>query len=64
MTIEEAFSGFTPTEGDKITSANGEFTIYEDDEWGGNLLNLEPGHGYIYISQDTETKQLTITSNN
>lgn len=63
MTIEEAINVFTPAEGDKITSANGDFTIYEDNEWGGSLLNLEPGHGYIYISQDTETKQLTITRN-
>ncbi len=63
VTVEEAFSGFTPSEGDKITSEDGKFTIYEDEEWDGNLLNLEPGRGYIYVSQDTETKQFTFTRN-
>ena len=64
VTIEEALIGFTPVEGDKITSEDGKFTIYEDDEWGGDLLNLVPGKGYIYISKDTESKQFTITRNN
>ena len=64
VTIEEALIGFTPVEGDKITSEDGKFTIYEDDEWGGDLLNLAPGKGYIYISQDTESKQFIITRNN
>lgn len=64
VTIEEALIGFTPVEGDKITSEDGKFTIYEDDEWGGDLLNLVPGKGYIYISQDTESKQFIITRNN
>ena len=64
VTVEEALSGFTPIEGDKITSEDGSFTIYEDGEWDGSLLGFEPGHGYIYISQDTETKQITFTGNN
>lgn len=64
VTIEEALIGFTPVEGDKITSEDGKFTIYEEGEWGGDLLNLVPGKGYIYISQDTESKQFTITRNN
>ena len=64
LTVEEALNGFTPAEGDKISSEDGSFTIYEDGEWGGNLLNLEPGRGYIYISQDTATKHITFTRNN
>jgi hypothetical protein len=64
MTVEEALNGFTPAEGDKTSSEDGSFTIYEDGEWGGNLLNLEPGRGYIYISQDTATKHITFTRNN
>ena len=63
MLVEDAFDDFSPVEGDRIKSADGKFAIYEDDEWSGNLLNLVPGQGYIYVSQDEETKNLIIPAN-
>lgn len=59
LTIEQALSDFIPMEGDRIKSSDGKYTVFEDEEWSGNLFNLEPGHGYIYISQDENPKQLT-----
>lgn len=50
--------GFTPSEGDLIKTAT-ENTIFEDGEWLGDFETLQPGKGYIYVSQDTETKQLS-----
>ena len=62
VSIEQALNGFTPTEGDRITSFDGKFTSFEDGEWGGNLSQLQPGQGYVYISQDAASKTLVFTS--
>lgn len=63
LTIEQALNGFTPTEGDRINSFDGKFANYEDGEWNGNLGHLQPGQGYVYISQDTDSKPLILTRN-
>ena len=58
ISIEEALNGFTPSEEDSIISFDEGFTNYEDGEWSGTLNQLEPGHGYIYISRDPNPKQI------
>jgi hypothetical protein len=58
MTIEQALNGFTPAEGDRIFSFDGGFVTFEDEEWSGSFTLLQPGHGYIYISQDSEGKTI------
>ena len=63
MSVEDAMSNFSPVEGDRIKSSDGKFAIYEDEEWSGNLRNLTSGEGYIYVSQDDETKNLIIPAN-
>lgn len=63
MTIEQVLNGFTPTENDKISSFDGKFANFEDGEWDGSLTHLQPGHGYIYISHDPNSKPLVLTVN-
>lgn len=63
MSVEDAFRNFSPAEGDRIKSSDGKFALYEDEEWSGNLVNLVSGKGYIYISQDTQAKDLVIPAN-
>lgn len=62
MTLEAAFVGFEPEEGDQIISFDGS-AIYEDDEWDGDLTTLQPGKGYIYISHAANNKTLTFGTN-
>ena len=63
MTIEQALSGFTPSENDKISSFDGKFANFEDGEWSGNLTLLQSGQGYIYISEDPNSKTLILSGN-
>lgn len=63
MTIEQALSGFTPTEGDRIGSFDGNFANYEDGEWSGELTHLQSGQGYIYISEASDSKTLYFSGN-
>lgn len=63
ITINQAFENFTPAEGDRINAFDGHFANYEDGEWIGNLTHLQPGQGYIYNSQDTNSKTLIFNKN-
>lgn len=65
MTINQAMVNFEPVDGDRIKAHDGKFSIYdeEEEEWSGSLRNLVPGDGYIYISQDENTKVLTFPNN-
>ena len=63
VSINQAFNNFTPVDGDRITSFDGKFTSYEDGEWSGTLTQLQSGQGYVYISQDTNSKTLIINEN-
>ena len=63
LTIEQALNGFSPAEGDRIKSSDGRSSVYEDEEWSGNLNQLVPGHGYVYISQDENPKQISFPAN-
>ena len=51
-------NGFLPVEGDAIITGN-QNTTFEEGEWLGDFETLIPGKGYIYVSQDTESKTLT-----
>ena len=54
MTPAEAFAGFA-VNGDMIISQNGTST-FNGSNWRGTLSTLEPGKGYIYKSNATETR--------
>ena len=58
ISINEAFEGLNPNEGDVIKSLENSST-FEDGEWIGDITNLQPGHGYVYISTSTENKTVT-----
>lgn len=49
-------STFGPTAGDKIISQDGGFSIYNGTAWEGTLTTLQPGHGYVYVSNASGTK--------
>jgi hypothetical protein len=55
MTVDNAFVGFA-VNGDVIKSvADGQAT-WNGQLWGGQLKNLLPGSGYIYISNESEDR--------
>ena len=62
MGIEQALSGFTPSENDVIKSPNG-YSTFKNGSWSGGVTTFEPGKGYMYFSNDSETKTLTFPSN-
>lgn len=49
MTLTEAFSSFTPNNGDMIKNMSVAST-YSDGGWNGSLDQLEPGVGYMYYN--------------
>ena len=57
MSIEEALAGFTPAEGDMIKSQNN-FATFSNGKWNGALSTLEPGQGFLYLSNSGESKVL------
>ena len=66
-TVSSVFGGdFTPAEGDKIISQDEGFAIYTITDgvgsWSGplTLTTLKPGRGYVYISNASVNKSLTI----
>ena len=58
MTLNQAFSNFTPEEGDQIKNSDGSSEY--DSEWGwfGDVENLVPGHGFMYYSSSAVAKTL------
>ncbi len=58
ISIVDALIGFTPTPGDKINSQNEGFAIYENGQWTGRLTTLQPGHGYVYMSNASQSQTL------
>ena len=50
-------AGFNPAEGDTISSPT-ESATFDGNQWHGTLTHLQPGHGYVYYSNDNETKSL------
>ena len=53
-------SPFVPTLDDKIVSQNEGFAIYTTSGWQGTLTTLQPGQGYVYVSQSNETKTVVM----
>ena len=58
MSLNGAFAGANPVNGDQVNSYAGT-AMYQDGTWYGTLQNLEPGQGYIYKSNATGTKTFT-----
>ena len=62
MSVTEAFSGLNPADGDVIKGMNGN-ARYSNGNWRSQGLSiLEPGQGYIYQSNATESKTFTFSS--
>ncbi len=61
MSVNQAMSNFTPTQGDKIIF-NNKFSTYNGSSWVGTLSQLVPGNGYIYKSNATESQTLIFNS--
>jgi hypothetical protein len=55
MSLSEALAGANPVNGDKISSYYA-YAQYYNGAWYGSLQSLEPGQGYVYKSNATETK--------
>ena len=61
VSIATAMSDFTPANNDVIKGRNSVTTYIADNNmWYGTLNTLEPGHGYMYKSNSTAAKTLTI----
>ena len=58
MTVSAAFAGFNPENGDVVKGKMGNAT-FNGTSWIGGLTTLEPGQGYIYMSQATSDKTFT-----
>ena len=61
MSVNQAMSNFTPTQGDKIIF-NDKFSTYNGSSWVGTLSQLVPGNGYIYKSNATTSQTLIFHS--
>ena len=56
MSIEEALSGFTPSNGDIIKSRDNGSCMYRNGRWAGSLDTFVPGQGYHYQSANGTTR--------
>ena len=61
--IAAALGDFTPSNGDTITAQDGATATYNNGSWNGTLNTLQPGHGYIYNSTASNSKQMNLGSN-
>jgi uncharacterized repeat protein (TIGR02543 family) len=59
LTVSEALSDLNPETGDEIKSKQNGFCQFSGTRWIGNLQTLDPGQGYMYKSNATETKTFT-----
>ena len=63
MSIENAFSNFTPANGDQVKSQNA-FSTYYGGIWVGGLSIITPGMGLLYKSNSTEAMTLIYPEDN
>ena len=56
--VDVALAGVLPQKNDVIKSQTA-VAIYSGSVWEGTLKALEPGHGYLYYSNDTTKKSFT-----
>ena len=61
MNINQALSGYTATQDDKIILGN-KFATFNGNSWTGTLRELVPGNGYIYKSNASGNTELTFSS--
>ena len=54
--LDEALSNLTPTNLDNIKTRNGSAVYFQGMGWRGSFTTLEPGKGYIYKSNSSQTK--------
>jgi hypothetical protein len=57
MTLTNVFAGFAVNQ-DKVNSQNEGSATYTG-RWRGQLESLDPGKGYIFLSQSTEVRTFT-----
>ena len=62
MSVDAAFAGLNPVEGDVVKSKTSS-TTYNGTSWRGSLETLEPGQGYIYQSKATGDKTFNFGTN-
>ena len=62
MTVTAAFAGLNPENGDVVKGKMGNAT-FNGTSWIGGLTTLEPGQGYIYLSNATGDKTFTYGNN-
>ena len=58
MNVNDAFVGANPINGDMVSSLNAS-SMYYNGIWYGQLQTLEPGQGYIFTSNASNTKEFT-----
>ena len=57
MSLAEAMSGITPHNGDQIKNMS-DASTYSNGAWGGSLVTMTPGEGYMYYNKDSESHTL------
>ncbi len=59
VSVTDALAGFGAKPGDQIKSKDNGFASYNSQYgWGGTLSTLNPGEGYMYQSNNSETTEL------
>ena len=59
VSVTDALAGFEAKSGDQIKSKDNGFASYNSQYgWGGTLSTLNPGEGYMYQSNNSETTEL------
>ena len=64
MTLDEAFSGFTPTHLDNIKTQEGTSTYLNGRGWTGRVTHLVPGKGFIYKSKASTSQDFVYPTAN
>ena len=64
MTLDEAFSGFTPTHLDNIKTQEGTSTYLNGRGWTGRVTSLVPGKGFIYKSKASTSQDFVYPTAN
>lgn len=61
MSVGDAFANLNPVNGDIVKSRD-VFSVFDGYEWTGTLMSMTPGMGYIYKSNDSQSKNFTYPS--
>ena len=63
MSVGEAFSGYTPANGDQVKSQS-DYAMYFSGMWIGQLLSITPGTGLMYMSNNAAPTTLVYPDGN